>query len=96
MPSAYIIANVTVTNPAQYEDYIKWSSAAMRAHGAEVCVRGGKVEVLEGDWTPDRLVILKFPGIDAAKAFDASPEYGKARAARQGAAIMRMVVVEGV
>ena len=96
MPSAYIIANVSVTDPAQYEDYKKWSSAAMQAHGAEVCVRGGPVEVFEGDWTPERLVLLKFPTVEAAKAFNASPEYGKARASRQGAAIMRMVVVEGV
>ena len=96
MPSAYIIANVSVTDAAQYEDYKKWSSAAMRAHGAEVCVRGGPVEVLEGDWTPERLVVLKFPTVEAAKAFNASSEYGKARASRQGAAIMRMVVVEGV
>ncbi|RCW75891.1 DUF1330 domain-containing protein [Pseudorhodoferax soli] len=96
MPSAFIIADVTVTNPAQYEDYKKWSSAAMQAHGAEVCVRGGKVEVLEGDWSPTRMVMLKFPTVEAAKAFNDSPEYGKARAARQGAAIMRMVVVEGV
>ena len=96
MPSAYIIANVTVTNPQQYEEYKKWSSAAMQAHNAEVCVRGGKVEVLEGDWQPDRMVLLKFPSVEAARLFDASPEYGKARAARQGAAIMRMVIVEGV
>jgi uncharacterized protein (DUF1330 family) len=94
--SAYIIANVAVTNPVQYEDYKKWSSAAMQAHGAEVCVRGGKVEVLEGDWTPDRLVILKFPSVEAAKTFNNSPEYGKARASRAGAAVMRMVLVEGV
>ena len=96
MPSAYIIANVSVTNPVQYEDYKKWSSTAMQVHGAEVCVRGGKVEVLEGDWTPDRLVVLKFPSLAAAHTFNSSPEYGKARASRQGAAIMRMVVVEGV
>ncbi len=96
MPSAYIIANVTVTNPAQYEDYKKWSSAAMQAHGAEVCTRGGKVEVLEGDWSPDRVVVLKFPSFEAARTFNASPEYAKAKAAREGAAIMRMVVVEGV
>jgi len=94
--SAYIIANVQVTNPTQYEEYKKWSTAAMQAHGAEVCVRGGKVEVIEGDWAPERIVILKFPSVEAAKAFDASPEYAKARAARQGAAIMRMVIVEGV
>ncbi|MDA7415720.1 DUF1330 domain-containing protein [Xenophilus arseniciresistens] len=95
MPSAYIIANVEVTNPAQYEEYKKWSSAAMQVHGAEVCVRGGKVEVLEGDWAPQRIVVLKFPSVEAAKAFNASAEYGKARAAREGAAVMRMVVVEG-
>ena len=94
--SGYVIAHVEVTNPTQYEEYKKWSSAAMQATGAEVCVRGGKVEVLEGDWAPQRLVILKFPTVEAAKAFDSSPEYGKARAARQGAAIMRMIVVEGV
>ncbi len=96
MTSAYIIANVTVTNPVQYEEYKKWSSAAMQAHGAEICVRGGTAEVIEGDWSPDRLVLLKFPTVEAARAFDASPEYGKARAARQGAAVMRMVLVEGV
>ena len=96
MSAGYIIANVTVTNPAQYEDYKKWSSEAMRVHGAEVLVRGGQVEVIEGDWTPDRVVILKFTSVAAAKAFDASPEYGRARNARQGAAVMCMIVVEGV
>ena len=59
MTSAYIIANVEVTNPTQYEDYKKWSTEAMKAHGAEVCVRGGKVEVLEGDWHPERIVIAE-------------------------------------
>ena len=96
MPSAYILANITVTNPEQYEEYKKLSSAAMRAHGAEVCVRGGKVEVLEGDWTPDRVVLLKFPSLEAARKFNDSVEYGAARKSRQGAALMRMVLVEGV
>jgi uncharacterized protein (DUF1330 family) len=94
--SGYIIANVQVTNPVQYEEYKKWSTAAMKAHNAEVCVRGGQVEVLEGDWAPERIVVLKFPTFDAAKAFYETPEYLKAREARAGAAIMRMVVVEGL
>ena len=96
MPCGLIIANVQVTNPTQYEDYKKWSTAAMQAHGAEVIARGGKLEVLEGDWVPERIVILKFPSYEAAKAFNASAEYAKARQARAGAAIMWMVVVEGV
>ncbi len=96
MPSAYIIANVKVTNPAQYEDYKRLSSHAMQVHGAEVCVRGGKVEVLEGEWQPDRLVVLKFPSVEQARAFNESVEYAAARKSRQGAAVMRMVLVEGV
>ena len=96
MPSAYIIANVTVTNPEQYETYKKLSSIAMQVHGAEVCVRGGKVEVLEGDWSPSRLVVLKFPDMEQARAFNASAEYEAARQSRQGIAVMRMVLVEGV
>ena len=96
MPSAYIIASVTVTDPVQYEEYKRWSSAAMQTHGAEVCVRGGAVEVMEGDWNPGRTVVLKFADVDAARAFYHSPEYAKARAAREGAAVMRLVLVEGV
>lgn len=96
MASGYIFASVQVTNPEQYEEYKRWSSEAMRVHGAEVCIRGGKVEVLEGDWNPGRTVVLKFPSFEAARAFHNSPEYRKARAAREGAAIMRMVCVEGV
>ena len=96
MPSGYIIASVNVTNPEQYEEYRKWSSEAMRVHQAEGCIRGGKVEVLEGDWNPGRTVVLKFPSFEAARAFYDTPEYQKAKAARQGAAVMRMVCVEGV
>ena len=96
MSSAYIIANVQVTDPAQYEDYKKLSSIAMQAHGAEVCVRGGAADVLEGDWQPERLVVLKFKSVANARAFYDSVEYSRARQAREGAAMMRMVVVEGL
>jgi uncharacterized protein (DUF1330 family) len=96
MPSAYIIADVTVTNQEQYAEYRKLSSIAVQAYEAEFCVRGGAVEVLEGDWTPDRVVVLKFPSLVQAQAYYHSVEYTAAIQARQGAAVMRMVMVEGV
>lgn len=96
MASGYIIASVDVTHPEQYTQYREWSTKAMQAHGAEICVRGGQVKVLEGDWNPGRTVVLKFASFEAAQAFYDSPEYLKAREAREGAAIMRMVCVEGV
>ena len=96
MSSAYIIANVDVKDPQQYEEYKRLSTIAMKAHGAEVCIRGGEVQVLEGDWAPKRLVMLKFPSMEQARAFNDSAQYSAARKAREGVAVMRMVLVEGV
>ncbi|HET6599981.1 MAG TPA: DUF1330 domain-containing protein [Burkholderiaceae bacterium] len=95
MTSAYVIADIHITNAEQYEAYKKLSSLAMQAHGAEVCVRGGAAQVLEGDWQPERVVVLKFASVEKARAFYESAEYTRARQARAGAAVMRMIVVEG-
>jgi uncharacterized protein (DUF1330 family) len=95
MPSAYVIANVDVQDPQAYEEYKRLSTIAMKAAGAEVCIRGGAVEVLEGDWQPKRMVMLKFPSMEKARAFYESTEYKAAIEARQGIAIMKMIAVEG-
>ena len=93
--SAYVIANIRITDPVQYEEYKRLSTIAINAYGAQVCVRGGEVTVLEGDWQPDRVVVLKFASVDRARAFYDSPQYLAARQAREHAADMRMVVVAG-
>ena len=93
--SAYIIADVTVTDPEKMSEYRVWSTRAMQEHGAEVLVRGGEFEVLEGPWTPSRLVVLKFPDRAAARRFYDSETYRRAREIRRDAGIMRMVVVDG-
>ena len=67
--SAYIIADVTVTDEAKMVEYRKWSTRAMEEHGAEILVRVGAFEVLEGPWTPSRLVVLKFKDRQAARQF---------------------------
>ena len=94
--SAYIIADVTVTNPDQMAQYRTWSTQAMQEFGAEILVRGGAVEVLEGTWQPTRLVVMKFASVAQAKAMYHSDTYTHARSLREGAGVMRMVVVEGV
>jgi uncharacterized protein (DUF1330 family) len=93
---AYIIAEVTVTDEEQMKLYREWSTRAIQEHGAEVLVRGGKVEPLEEDWAPARVVVLKFKDLDAAKAYYHSETYTRAREIRQGAGTIRMFAVEGV
>jgi uncharacterized protein (DUF1330 family) len=93
---AYIIADVTVTNEAQMQQYREWSTRAMQEHGAEVLVRGGRVVPLEDGWTPERIVVLKFADLATAQAYYDSETYTRAREVRQGAGSIRMIAVEGV
>jgi uncharacterized protein (DUF1330 family) len=94
--SAYLIADVTVTNAEQMAKYREWSTRAMQEHGAEVLVRGGEIDVLEGDWTPSRLVLLRFDDLATARAFYESETYRHARELRKNAGVLRMVAVDGL
>ena len=94
--SAYIIADVQITDAEKMARYREWSTRAMQEHGAEVLVRGGAIEVLEGPWAPERLVVLRFADADQARGFYRSETYTHARSLREGAGVMRMILVEGV
>jgi uncharacterized protein (DUF1330 family) len=94
--AAYVVVNVDVKDPARYEHYKKLSQASLPAYGGRFLVRGGAVEVLEGEWTPKRLVIVEFPSVERAKAWWASAEYAEGKALRQATAHTDMVVTEGV
>jgi uncharacterized protein (DUF1330 family) len=56
--AAYIIADVTVTDPAAMEEYRKRVPATLTTFGGRFIVRGGAHQTLEGDWKPNRLVVL--------------------------------------
>jgi uncharacterized protein (DUF1330 family) len=58
-------------------------------------VRGAKTESLEGDWNPERIVVLEFPSVERVKEWWSSEEYAPAKAIRQRAARTKMLVVEG-
>ena len=94
--SAYVIVDVTVTNNEQMLKYREWSSKAMQEHGVELLARGGAIEVLEGDWAPTRIVLMKFSTMAAARAWYESETYTHARKLRADAGVVRMVIVEGV
>ncbi|MES3010548.1 MAG: DUF1330 domain-containing protein [Pseudomonadota bacterium] len=96
MPKAYVIVDVTTTNAEQMAKYREWSGRAMQEFGAEILVRGGAIEVFEGDWQPPRLVLLGFASMAQARAFYQSETYTHARTLREGAGVLRMVAVEGV
>jgi uncharacterized protein (DUF1330 family) len=97
MPAAYVIADVKVSNPEQYEQYRALSPGAIAAAGGEFIVRGGRHETMEGSWKPSRMVVVRFPSYEKARAFYDSELYRAARAKRAGATeYFNMVIVEGI
>jgi uncharacterized protein (DUF1330 family) len=94
--AAYIIADVIITDAQKMANYREWSTQAMQEHGVEVLVRGGAVGVLEGTWSPQRVVVLKFADSAAARAYYDSQTYTHARQVREGAGAINMIVVDGV
>jgi uncharacterized protein (DUF1330 family) len=94
--AAYVIVNVRVHDPELFARYAAGTLAAIERHGGRYLARGGPVEVREGSWEPERLVILEFPDADAARAWYESDEYQELLAIRQRAAEAELVIAEGL
>ncbi|MCA1563692.1 MAG: DUF1330 domain-containing protein [Acidobacteria bacterium] len=93
---AYVIATVEVKDPVRYEDYKMLVPPSIAAFGGRFVARGGKTDVLEGDWNPKRLVILEFPSAEQARRWYDSPGYAEAKALRQATSTGSLVLIEGV
>jgi len=93
---AYIIVDIDIVDPVGYEQYKKLAGASVESYGGKYIVRGGKSEVLEGNWSPKRVVILQFDSIERAQAWLNSEEYREPRKMRHRTARTNMVVVEGI
>ena len=97
MAHGYIIVDMKISDPEQYKQYMAAAPVAVKAAGGEYLVRGGRSEVLEGDWQPGRTAVLRFPSYDQAKVWYDSEIYRQARAKRAGATShFHMILVEGV
>ena len=93
---AYIIVEIEVTDPVGYEEYKKQAAATVHKYDGKYIVRGGKAEILEGNWKPKRIVILEFPTVARAKEWLTCEEYREPRKLRHRTAKTNMLVIEGV
>ena len=92
----YVIADVEVTDAAVFEEYRKLVPATIEAFGGRYIVRGGESEVVEGEWTPHRTVIIEFPSFEQAKAWHASEEYAAPKQMRIDSTNSSVIIVEGL
>jgi uncharacterized protein (DUF1330 family) len=94
--AAYVIVEIHVTDPVKFEEYKKLAQGSIAGFGGKYVARGGRMEMLEGDETYERIVILEFPTLERAKEWWASEDYRLPKQLRQECATTRMIVVESV
>ena len=93
--AAYWIGQHAITDAAVFEDYLRQVIAMIERHGGRYLTRAGAHEVLEGDWRPNRVVVVEFPDMAALKAWCRSAEYQPLIALRRRAATDLLSAVEG-
>ena len=94
--SAYLIADIQITDPQAFEEYRRLVPAVIAAHGGRYLVRGGEARLLEGEVSPGRTIVLEFADMEQLNAFYHSKEYEPLKALRMRASTGRLFSVAGV
>jgi uncharacterized protein (DUF1330 family) len=92
---AYAIGEIRVTDPAKFDTYLPPALASIATHGGRVIGASGAVEMLDGGPKPERVVIIEFPDMEAARRWYASAEYQAALPIRLASAEGRAFLIEG-
>jgi uncharacterized protein (DUF1330 family) len=95
VPKAYVVGEVNVTDPEGYKAYAAATSPIVAKFGGTYIARGGRSVPVEGAPPAGRIVLIQFPSLAAAQAFEGSAEYLKVAPIRQHASTGRFFIVEG-
>ena len=93
--TAYLIANITVTDPERYQTYRAQTPPIVAQYDGRFLVRAGAVHPLEGELGLNRLVIIEFPSLETAKQFYDSPDYAPLLKLRMESTQSQVAFVEG-
>ena len=94
--AAYLVVQISVKDQDEFEKYKVMATPVISAYGGKYLVRGGAMTSLEGDWKPERFIIVEFESSERAMQWWNSKEYEEAKNLRQRIATTLMILVEGV
>lgn len=95
--AAFVISEIETLDEELAQRYRTLASASIAEYGGRYLVRGGAVEVVEGETTSrGRVVVVEFPSMERAREWYASPSYAQALKLSETALDRRLIIVEGV
>ena len=93
---AYLISDILVKDPQAFQTYRTRAAVSIAKYGGRYLVRGGDIEPLEGVRSPQNIVVVEFPDLEAARTWYRSPEYAYALQVRDQALSRELIIVDGV
>ena len=94
--AGYFIVQINVTNKENYKKYIEKVTPIVKKFGGEYIIRGGQSENIEGKWSYERTVVLKFPTYNMVKEWHESEEYKPIKNIRLNNSECNAIIIEGV
>ncbi len=94
--AVYLVSSITVRDEEQQEDYEDRGLALLESYGGRTLVDSGSINILRGDWTPRRLIIVEFEEMDDLRAMLNSDEFARLRELAADAIDGDLVFVDGI
>ena len=91
----YLVLDLSINDFGKFKEYIEKIPTFIQKHGGRYIVQGVEPELMEGDWCPDRIVILEFPSQAKAKEFLNDPEAQPLFAVRHSTTTSKLILAEG-
>jgi uncharacterized protein (DUF1330 family) len=92
---SYLVLDLTVNDFRGFKKYIAEIPAFIAKYSGRYLVQGAEPTTIEGDWKPERMVILEFPERGKAEAFLSDPEIQSLFKIRHDTTTSKLVLVDG-
>jgi uncharacterized protein (DUF1330 family) len=92
---AYLVLDFAIHDLEGFRPYIAAIPAFIEKHAGRYIVRGVEPTIVEGDWRPERIVVIEFPARENAEAFLADPDCQVLFRVRHETTTSKLLLVDG-
>jgi uncharacterized protein (DUF1330 family) len=92
---AYLVLDLTINDFGGFRHYIAAIPAHIARHDGRYIVQGVEPTCIEGDWRPQRMVIIEFPERSKAEAFLSDPSIQDLFKVRHKTTTSKLLLVDG-
>ena len=93
--NAYLILDLTIHNFNEFREYIEKIPEFIKKHSGRYVVQGVEPELMEGDWKPERVVVIEFPSKNNAREFLQDPDAQTLFTLRHKTTTSQLILVDG-